>query len=67
MGSMRNRLRVLAVAFWATAVPLGAPGALQAETWRLETWSPPFDYRSPSRVLSDQSTTRLSWSIWRGS
>ena len=41
------------------AVFLGLSTA-QGETWKLETWSTPFDYDSPSRIIDYQPTTRAS-------
>jgi protein TorT len=37
-----------------------AVNAAQAETWRLETWSTPFDYSSESRFIDYQPTTSAS-------
>jgi protein TorT len=37
--------------------------AAQAETWRLETWSTPFDYSSESRIIDYQPTTKAS-RVW---
>lgn len=51
MGSTRKRLRVLLAALSAGALLFGLSQARAAETWKLEAWSPPFDYRSPSRVI----------------
>lgn len=34
--------------------------AARAETWRLETWSTPFDYSSDSRIIDYQPTTAAS-------
>lgn len=37
-----------------------ALSAAQADTWKLETWSTPFDYDSPSRIIEYQPTSRAS-------
>jgi protein TorT len=42
------------------ALQVVAASAAQAETWRLETWSTPFDYNSESRIIDYQPTTRAS-------
>ena len=39
---------------------LFAATAAQAEVWRLETWSTPFDYSSDSRIIDYQPTTKAS-------
>jgi protein TorT len=39
---------------------VAAAHAAQAETWRLETWSTPFDYTSDSRIIDYQPTTKAS-------
>ena len=36
---------------------------VQAEVWRLETWSTPFDYSSDSRIIDYQPTTMAS-RVW---
>jgi len=42
------------------ALQVAATNAAQAETWRLETWSTPFDYTSDSRIIDYQPTTKAS-------
>jgi periplasmic protein TorT len=39
--------------------------AAQADTWRLESWDPPFDYRAPSRLIDYTPLERASrkWTI----
>ena len=53
MGFARRRLASLLVLIGLGCL-LVALHPAQAETWRLETWSPPFDYESPSQVIDYQ-------------
>jgi len=61
---MRQAVKKLRLLGLALAL-MAAPCALAAETWRLETWSKPFDYRSPSRIIDYQPLERVSrkWTI----
>jgi protein TorT len=43
-----------------TAFQVAASSTAQAQTWRLETWSTPFDYTSDSRIFDYQPTTKAS-------
>ena len=42
-----------------------APQVSGAETWRLETWDTPFDFRSPSRVIDYEPLDKASrkWTV----
>ena len=51
---------LLLVLFTPTATTATAD---QAEVWRLETWSTPFDYSSASRIIDYQPTTKAS-RVW---
>jgi len=53
-------ISLLLVLSVATAVVASA----EAEVWRLETWSTPFDYSSESRIINYQPTTVAS-RVWR--
>ena len=47
------------------AAALGAAQDMRADTWRLETWDPPFDFTRPSRVIEYAPLERASrkWTI----
>jgi len=49
--------------FVTLLLTLFAATAAQAEVWRLETWSTPFDYSSDSRFIDYQPTTKAS-RVW---
>ena len=53
----RHPITLLLLIFVASAT------AAEAEVWRLETWSIPFDYSSESRILDYQPTTVAS-RVW---
>ena len=53
----RHPITLLLLIFVASAA------AAEAEVWRLETWSIPFDYSSESRILDYQPTTVAS-RVW---
>ena len=62
---MVNAAKVLSnLGVCALLLALMAPGPLQAETWRLEAWSTPFDFTSESRVIDYEPLTRASQK-WR--
>ena len=56
--------RAVAALATVSALAAFAPAAV-AETWRLETWSRPFDYTSPSRVIDYQplEATSRKWTV----
>jgi periplasmic protein TorT len=58
-------LRALIGMLAMAAAGLGAAQQASAETWRLETWDPPFDYTRPSRVIDYAPLERASrkWTI----
>jgi protein TorT len=60
---LRAWMGMLAVAVSAAA--LGAAQGLRADSWRLETWDPPFDFTRPSRVIEYAPLERASrkWTI----
>lgn len=65
MGALRRAIaRAVGCAALLVAA-LAASAGLRAETWRLEAWDPPFDYRSPSRLVDYQPLDRASrkWTI----
>jgi protein TorT len=57
----QRRIRVAGILLLSLALGLGAA---RAETWRLETWSTPFDYSSDSRIFDYRPTTKAS-RAWR--
>ena len=64
MDVARRRLTSL-LALIGIGVHLLALRPAQAETWRLETWSPPFDYQSPSQIIDYQPLDAVSrkWTV----
>jgi len=54
----RHLVTLLLLIFVATAT------ATEAEVWRLETWSTPFDYSSESQIIDYQPTTAAS-RVWQ--
>lgn len=64
MNTTRKPRHGMLVALWA-AIVLGQAWPVQAETWHLEAWSPPFDYRSASRMIDYQPLDAVSrkWTV----
>ena len=64
---MSISLRRLAATISLLALALGgaSPRLLGAETWRLEAWSTPFDFRGPSRLIDYEPLDKASrkWTI----
>ena len=64
MKATRPWLQRLLAVVWAVAMLATSAGA-EVETWQLEAWSPPFDYRNPSQVIDYQPLEAVSrkWTV----
>lgn len=64
MGLFRKQWSAASAVVWAAVLFCSIQPAL-ADTWRLETWSLPFDYQSPSQVIDyqplDEATNK--WTV----
>lgn len=61
---MRNLYLLLGLLLAVSAAALASGRAAGAGTWRLESWTPPFDYGSPSEVIDYEPLAAASQK-WR--